>query len=77
MRNITIAVDDRMLEQGREYARHHHVSLNKLIRDLLRRTVVSEQSQTWTREFFRLADKAKGNSGGKRWRREELYDAAR
>lgn len=74
MKNVTIAIDERTLEAGRNYARAHHTSLNKLIRQLLERTVVRTPSRNWSDEFFKLADLAKGNSAGKRWKREDLHD---
>ena len=74
MKNITIAIDEKTLAAGREYARQHKTSLNKLIRQLLERAVMRQGAASWTEDFFRLADEAKGNSRGKRWRREDLYD---
>jgi hypothetical protein len=72
--NVTIAIDERTLAAGRHYAREHHTSLNKLIRQLLERTVVRTPSEGWSDEFFALADDAQGDSSGRRWKREELYD---
>lgn len=73
MKNVTLAIDERTLEAGRAYARAHHTSLNSLIRELLKRTVVRESRQTWADEFLALAAKAGGNSRGKAWKREDLY----
>ena len=73
MKNVTIAIDEQTLTAGREYARAHHTSLNKLIRDLLRRTVVRDSRATWADEFLELAEKAGGDSRGRRWKREDLY----
>lgn len=73
MKNVTIALDEDVLKAGREYARAHHTSLNNLIRRLLERTVMRRQEEgAWDR-FFELADKAGGDSKGKRWKREDLY----
>ena len=74
MKNVTIAVDEGTLVAGREYARAHHTSLNALIRHLLRQTVVRQSSPAWIEDFFKLADRAGGNSRGKRWKREDLYE---
>ena len=73
MKNVTIAMDERTLSAGREYARAHHTSLNHLIRDLLQRTVIRESRATWADEFLGLAEKAGGRSNGTRWKREDLY----
>lgn len=74
MRNLTISLQEHILNQGRQYAKIHHLSLNGLIRDLLAKAVMKPSGAAWLEESFRLADKAQGNSQGKRWTREELYD---
>jgi hypothetical protein len=73
MRNVTLAIEDQLIEQGREYARRHGMSFNALIRDLLRRRVIQEAD--WISETFRAMDEAQGRSRGRRWTRSELYDA--
>jgi len=73
MKNITLAIDEETLEAGRAYAERHGTSLNALVRDLLRRTVLSH-STDWIDEQFAQMDRMKANSRGKRWRREDLYD---
>jgi len=73
MANITISIDEALLKAGRKYAEKHQTSINGLIRKLLEETVES-QSKDWLQECFDLMDRAKGNSRGKRWKREELYD---
>ena len=73
MKNITISIDDEVLEAGRDYARRHKISLNALVRKLLAQTVLPS-SQNWLDECFQLMDRADADSGGRRWKREELYD---
>lgn len=73
MKNITISIEEEVLEAGRKYAKTHNTSLNALIRRLLKQAVV-RQSTEWLDECFELMDKQKANSEGKRWEREELYD---
>jgi hypothetical protein len=75
MKNVTLAVDEQILTAGREYARAHHTSLNGLIRDLLKRTVVRETPATWADDFLELASKAEGDSRGRKWKRTDLYRA--
>jgi len=74
MPNITISIDEKLLKSGREYAGRHKTSVNALIRSLLEQTVKSNSAQ-WLDECFALMDRAGGRSKGKRWRREDLYDA--
>lgn len=73
MANITISIDEKLLRESREYAKVHGTTLNGLIRKLLQHSVTST-SDAWLEECFTLMDKAQGNSRGKRWTREELYD---
>jgi plasmid stability protein len=73
MKNVTIAIDEQTLKAGRQYANAHHTSLNALIREILRRTVLLESQRTWADEFLELAAKAGGDSRGRRWKREDLY----
>jgi hypothetical protein len=72
MKNITLSLDDELLEAGREYAQRHHTTLNALVRELLVRTVLADRQGT-VKEMFRLMDSAPGNSRGRRWKREDLY----
>ena len=73
MPNITISLDEELLKSGRRYAEKHRTSMNALIRKLLEQTVIS-QSDDWLEECFRLMDRAGGNSEGRKWNREELYN---
>lgn len=72
MKNITLALDEKTIKTGREYARRHNLTLNSLIRKLLQQTV-SQSSQNWVEESFALMDKARIPSKIKKWRRQELY----
>lgn len=72
MKNITLAIDEETLEAGREYARRHRTTLNTLVRELLRKTVLSDRKAAVT-EMFRLMDAHPGDSRGKRWNREDLH----
>lgn len=73
MPNITISLDEPLLKSGRQYAEKHGTSVNALIRNLLEKTVASD-SMDWVDECFALMDRANAKSGGKRWKREDLYD---
>ncbi len=73
MKNLTLSVDEELIEEGRRYARAHHTSLNALLRDLLARTV-RENRENWVDECIRKMDSAGGHSGGETWKREDLYD---
>lgn len=72
MKNITLSIDDDILQAGREYARQHNVSFNVLVRRLIEQTVVQKQSR-WLEDTFSLMDQANVSSVGVRWSREGLY----
>jgi hypothetical protein len=48
------------------------MSLNALIRKLLKQSVVKSSTQ-WLTESFELMDKASANSKGKKWKRDDLH----
>lgn len=73
MTNVTISLEDDLLKSARRYAEEHGTSLNPLIRKLLE-SAVSSPSADWIEECFRLMDLAAVESGGRRWRRGDLYD---
>ena len=73
MPNITISLDEDLLKSGRRYAEKHQTSLNALIRKLLDQTINIE-STDWLDECFNLMDQAGGDSKGRQWKREDLYD---
>ena len=73
MPNITISLDEALLQSGRRYAQKHHTSLNGLIRKLLEETVTVD-SKDWLDECFDLMDRAGASSDGRCWKREDLYD---
>ena len=72
MKNITLSLDDEIVEAGRTYAQRHQTTLNALVRDLLVKTVITDR-QAAVREMFRLMDAHPGNSRGQHWTREDLY----
>ena len=72
MKNITLSLDEPTLEAGRNYAKRHDMSLNALIRKLLRQHTVRSSAQ-WLTEALELMDRAGANSNGKKWKREDLY----
>jgi hypothetical protein len=72
MKNITLALDEKIIKAGREYARKHNLTLNSLIRRLLEQTV-TRNSGKWVDECYLLMDKAEMPGGTKKWKREDLY----
>lgn len=72
MKNITLALDEETIRAGREYARRHNLTLNGLVRKLLRQTV-SRGAADWIDEAFALMDQAPSPPRKVKWSRKELY----
>lgn len=72
MPNITISIEEDLLDSARNYAQEHGTSLNALIRLILERTVTCSKENP-LKEMFELMDRAGGDSGGVKWTRDELY----
>lgn len=72
MKNITLALDEKIIQKGRKYASKHNLTLNSLVRKLLERTV-EEDSQNWLEECFQLMDKVKITQAVRKWKRKDLY----
>jgi len=73
MPNVTLSLDPDLARRSREYAKAHRTTLNDVVRRLLQESVDGEGTG-WVQEYFQTADKAKANSRGRRWKREDLYD---
>lgn len=72
--NLTIAVDDDLLERARELARRRGVSLQELLREQLRTLTGERSGADVAAELMELMETHPGRSGGRRWRREDAYE---
>jgi transposase len=74
MANVTISVDDDLLERARSRAARLRTSLNAILRERLEEFVGGDgERQRALDDLFALAVKSKGRSGGRRWSRDDLY----
>jgi len=74
MANVTITVDDQVLQRARARALRLGTSVNAVLRDRLEEFAGGEAVRAKTlAELFSLAAKSKGRSRGRRWTREDLY----
>ena len=71
MANITLSIDDELLNRGRSYARARGTSLNSLVRKLLA-DAVSKPDASVDSMIERLKQTA-GDSKGVKFTREELH----
>lgn len=72
--NLTIAVDDDLLERARALARKRQVSLQELIREQLRLLTGERSGEDAARELLDLMNERGGRSGGRPWSREDAYE---
>lgn len=71
-RNLTLAIDEKLLERTREKLRAAGKTVNQEIRDHFRRIVGEDELLESDLEFLRQAAGC-GNSNGQKFSREETY----
>jgi hypothetical protein len=71
--NLTISVEDELLERARELARRRGVSLQELIREQLRLLAGERTGAEAAEELIDLMKNSGGRSRGKKLRREDAY----
>lgn len=72
-KNLTIALDETLLEASKRYARLKGTSINEMFREFLQKQVVGQFSLDYSDELMDALDNAEGNSKNKRWSREDAY----
>ena len=71
MANITLSIDDELLNRGRSYARARGTSLNSLVRKLLVDAVSSPDASVDS--IIERLKQSSGDSQGVKFSREELH----
>ena len=73
-RNLTLAIDDALLDKVRVLAAMKRTSVNEMVRQFLTRLVEQEvEHDEATRELLKLIDESEGDMGDWRFSREETY----
>lgn len=73
-RNLTLAIDEDLLDKVRVLAAMKRTSVNEMVRGFLARLVEQEQSKDEAREaLLKLIDESDGDMGDWRPSREETY----
>ena len=73
-KNITLAIDETLLDKARVLAALKRTSVNELVRVYLQRLVDAEKEHDEARaELLRLIDEAEGDMGSWRPARQETY----
>jgi hypothetical protein len=71
--NLTLSVDDRLIERAREVARRQGTSLNALVRQYIESLAGQRTPEEVARALGRLWKLGAGRSKGRRLRREDAY----
>ena len=73
-RNLTLAIDDDLLDKVRVLAAMKRTSVNEMVRGFLTRLVEQEvEHDEATQELLKLIDESEGDMGDWRFRREDAY----
>jgi hypothetical protein len=72
--NVTLSLDDKLLERARRLAARRGISLNQMIRDYLSEITADVTPDELIAELDVLWAEGRGDSQGWRYNREELHD---
>ena len=72
--NLTLSIDEKLVENGRRVAASMGKSLNQLIRDHLEQLTSSTSLEDTIAELVELSERAGGRSGGWKFDREEIHE---
>ena len=72
--NVTLSVDDEVIQRARRKAEAMGTSVNQLIRDYLEQLAGKSDLDQLATEFERLSGLAHGDSRGWKFDREELHE---
>jgi len=72
--NITLSVDDGVIQEARRRAEAMGTNVNQLVREYLEQLAGKTDSKADAVEFERLSRATHGNPRGWRFNREELHD---
>jgi hypothetical protein len=74
-RNITLSVEDTILDAVKVVAAERRTSVNAMVRAYLEQVARSRSAKDEAREaLLRLAREPEGDMGRQAWKREALYD---
>lgn len=75
MRNITLSVDEKVLDVVRRHAAEHNSTVNALVRDYLTNLAAHQDQAKNARARLReLSAESSGRLGKKTWTRDDLHD---
>ena len=72
--NLTLSIDDEILEQARRLAEATGTSVNQLVRDYIARIAGKSDVESGIADFRELTRNAKGDSRGWKFNRDEIHE---
>lgn len=72
-KNLTISLDEDLLNAGKRYAKRKGTSINQLFREFLESRVLGTPVAQDVDDLMDALDGATGDSKGRRWKREDAY----
>ncbi len=72
--NLTLSIDDRLLEEARKVARSMGKSVNQVVREHLEQLTSRDGAERDIDELRRLSEQAEGRSRGWKFDREEIHE---
>lgn len=72
--NVTLSINDDLVERAREVARQQGTSLNAMVRRYLESVAGVSRGEELAAQFDELWRERSGRSGGWRFNRDELYE---
>jgi len=73
MKNTTLSFDEFLLTKAREISDSLGISFNAWVNRLIKSEIEGSQKNQ-IQELFRVAEEISGNSKGKTWTRDEMYE---
>jgi predicted transcriptional regulator len=74
MANLTLAIDDALLQRARELALREHTSVNALVRNFLGRYVEARSRRLEALEQFEAVATGSQSASQQPWSRESLHE---
>jgi hypothetical protein len=72
--NVTLSVEDEVIQKARQRAEATGTSVNQLIREYLEQLAGKRDRNADAEQFERLSRMSQGNSGGWKFNRDELHE---
>jgi len=74
MANLTLSVDDELLQKAREAALREHTSVNALVREYLTQYVNARERRLRALDALDAVAERTDSASDERWSRESLHD---